>query len=274
MAATGNPMHSTVGVAVQERSVEMARKEVPDTDNAKSPLDADGLRLMAVRKRLEFEIIKKFDKSDLGDKRAECFYLMDRCRSVDTNQTINLTLTMLNVLVIRNSKWLNEWSHFVQDPSYLTAPGAVSSANLLKRPVANALQAGSWGKQSPLEGLQSIVDYRGVSPLVYFIFVGEWRKKICVVAPFLVDAYSSVTVTVIVIIELYGRDGSSPDICRYAVDIYLPAVPVEKLVNIQVRSHARDSQTYSLKATDPTLVLQLKASRDAKIFVNKIRPQW
>ena len=76
-------------------------------------------------------------------------------------------------MLASNSKWLNEWSHFVQDPSCTTPPGAVSSAQLLQRPAANALQAGSWGKQAPLKGLQSVVDYRGVSPLTYFIFVGK-----------------------------------------------------------------------------------------------------
>ncbi len=75
---------------------------------------------------------------------------------------------------------------------------------------------------SPLiPDLEQGKDYRGVPAISYFCFV-----------------------------ELYGKDGS-PDIPRYQVDIYKPAVPVGRLVNIQFR-----------------------AKQEAKLAVAAIRPKW
>jgi len=59
-------------------------------------------------------------------------------------------------------------------------------------------------QNNPLVNLMPIRDYRGVPPIVYFIFL-----------------------------ELYGKD-SSPELCRYQIDIYKPPVSVAKLVNIQL----------------------------------------
>lgn len=59
-------------------------------------------------------------------------------------------------------------------------------------------------QNDPLVNLMPVRDYRGVPPIVYFIFL-----------------------------ELYGKD-SSPELCRYQIDIYKPPVSVAKLVNIQL----------------------------------------
>ena len=59
-------------------------------------------------------------------------------------------------------------------------------------------------QENPLLNLMPIRDYRGVPPIVYFIFL-----------------------------ELYGKD-SSPELCRYQIDIYKSPVSVAKLVNIQL----------------------------------------
>lgn len=57
---------------------------------------------------------------------------------------------------------------------------------------------------NPLPGLRSKIDYRGVAPIAYYVLV-----------------------------QLHGRD-KSPTICRYTVDIYKPAVPDERLVNMKM----------------------------------------
>eukprot|EP01036_Dinobryon_divergens_P031046 gene31046-40383_t len=75
--------------------------------------------------------------------------------------------------------------------------------------------------KTPLPNLTAKVDYRGVPSMVYCIFV-----------------------------ELYGKD-SSPEICRYLVDIYKAPVPEDKLVKIKLNAVPR-----------------------AAIEVNKIRPKW
>ena len=60
--------------------------------------------------------------------------------------------------------------------------------------------------KTPLPNLTAKVDYRGVPSMVYCIFV-----------------------------ELYGKD-SSPEICRYLVDIYKAPVPEDKLVKIKLNA--------------------------------------
>lgn len=61
-------------------------------------------------------------------------------------------------------------------------------------------------KKEPLPGLKEKIDYRGVPPIVYFI-----------------------------LIEFHGRD-SSPDICRFSVDIYAPQIPIERTVNSKLKA--------------------------------------
>ena len=79
-----------------------------------------------------------------------------------------------------DAQWLISWSEFVRSDSCLPpTPGPVSSLKLLKEDGV-----------TPLHGLSARVDYRGVTPLVFYSFC-----------------------------ELYGRD-RSPEICRFEVDIY------------------------------------------------------
>lgn len=122
-----------------------------------------------------------------------------------------------------DSKWLNAWSEWAhsykvpeeddaciqqaegttenpsseqlapEEDSGPAAPGPISTFGLLS----------SDGK-TPLPDLKAKIDYRGVPPIVYFIFL-----------------------------ELHGKD-SSPEICRYLVDIYKAAVPEDKLVKIKL----------------------------------------
>ena len=94
-----------------------------------------------------------------------------------------------------DTNWLNTWSNFVNGGEDAPAPGPVSGKDLLDAD----------GK--PIPGLKARIDYRGVSPLIYFIFV-----------------------------ELYGKDPNVPDICRYSIDIYQKPVPVEKLVDVAFRA--------------------------------------
>lgn len=137
--------------------------------------------------------MKRFDRTEIT--RKECWYLMD-------------------------AQWLNAWAAFASSVDRegkrkedtelevgegISPPGPVTSKDLLD------------GEGKPLAGLRSRIDYRGVPPIVFFIFC-----------------------------ELYGRD-QSPELCRYTVDIYQRALPVERLVDIQY-----------------------KAQKDAKVQVNKV----
>lgn len=127
--------------------------------------DEDYSERLNIRRKCELELIKKFDKSEINIQK-ECWYLMD-------------------------SNWLNSWAAFTSSEE-CGPPGKVSSAGLLDE------------NNKPLSGLTSRCDYRGVPPLVYYIFV-----------------------------TLYGRD-SSPNICRYTIDIYQPEVPMEHIINMQL----------------------------------------
>lgn len=117
-----------------------------------------------------------------------------------------------------DTNWLSAWNAFVRGDNE-PEPGPISSKDLLD------------DKGQPLPGLKNSIgiddlcsrftiissiklpyfslflDYRGVSPLVFYIFV-----------------------------ELHGKDTNYPDICRYTVDIYKPAVPIERIVNISLRA--------------------------------------
>jgi len=140
-------------------------------------------RLLKIRKKQELKLVKKFDKSAINVAK-ECWFLVD-------------------------SDWLNKWSAFVNGGDGEDSPGPLSTKELLD------------AQDIPLLNLMPIRDYRGVPPIVYFIFL-----------------------------ELYGKD-SSPELCRYQIDIYKSPVSVAKLVNIQLTGRAQ-----------------------AKIQVNRVRPKW
>ena len=132
------------------------------------PKTDEEMRLLNIRRACERDLIMKYDQLELN-LRKECWFLID-------------------------CEWLNAWAAFTATTEDdVDPPGPLSTRNLLDK------------DHNPLPKLQAKIDYRGVSPLVYFIFL-----------------------------ELYGREkDSSPDICRYNVDIYMPAAPVAGLVNMQ-----------------------------------------
>jgi hypothetical protein len=84
-----------------------------------------------------------------------------------------------------DSEWLNKWSTFVLSDDILEPePGPVTTKSLFDE--TGVL----------LPNLRSRIDYRGVNPLVYQIFI-----------------------------QLYGKEKNSVEITRYLVDIY--GIPVE-----------------------------------------------
>ena len=58
-----------------------------------------------------------------------------------------------------DSKWLNAWSSFVNDPDEDEPPGPLSTSQLLD------------DNKVPLEGLHTPIDYRAVTPMIYHIFL-------------------------------------------------------------------------------------------------------
>lgn len=121
-------------------------------------------------------------------------------------------------------RWLEAWAEFAQYvpptkkaaiPENDNTDGEISSASIHSvdlddappdppGPVSTKDLFAADGTLLP--NLRAKIDYRGVPPMVYAIFV-----------------------------ELYGKD-SSPEICRYIVDIYKAAVPDDKLVKIKLNA--------------------------------------
>lgn len=96
-----------------------------------------------------------------------------------------------------DSQWLNSWHQFVAGDLDEEPPGPVSTMDLLDE------------NKVPLKNLRAKIDYRGVSPMCYAVFV-----------------------------ELYGKN-RSPELCRYEVDIYKPEVPLERVAKIKRPSVVR-----------------------------------
>lgn len=96
--------------------------------------DPEALKQLQKRKKHELRLIKKYDLTKINP-RKECWFLMD-------------------------AKWLNKWSIFVHSSDLVEEPpDLVSSKDLLDE------------KGEPLKGLKAKIDYRGVSPMCYFIFI-------------------------------------------------------------------------------------------------------
>ena len=128
------------------------------------------------------------------------------------------TPTFRECWFLMDSRWLTAWSNFVRSSSCSNnnnnnnntnnttidqgedPPGPVSSRQLLD------------SSGSPLPNLEAKIDYRAVTPLVFYLFV-----------------------------ELYGKDNNNTpaEICRYQVDIYSVPVSVSRLVTIQRTALAR-----------------------------------
>jgi hypothetical protein len=85
--------------------------------------------------------------------------------------------------------WLKRWTEFTTNGGPF--PGKISSIDLVDK------------SNKALPNLKAKVHYRGVIPLVYFIFI-----------------------------SLHGWD-RSPHVCRYTIDIEAPAVPIAKIFDIQ-----------------------------------------
>ena len=130
-------------------------------------------------------------------------------------------------------RWLDAWAEYVQyAPPKKEDEGEIHSTNrggsacsaantetelkdvetdiepVMPGPISTRDLLSGDGK-TPLPNLRAKVDYRGVPSMVYCIFV-----------------------------ELYGKD-SSPEICRYVVDIYKVPVPEDKLVKIKLNAVVR-----------------------------------
>ena len=191
-------------------------QQLPQTSEEKR----EERRKSLVRRRLEHELIGKLDKLGIDNLRTDCWFLVDAqwiSRWIAFTQPgldaakDEKELLEIVATTCTTTKGDDENSEELLPPP----PGPVSSARLLDKDVAPV------SGPVPLPNLKPVVDYRGVPSMVYFAFV-----------------------------ELHGKD-KSPEIARYAVDIYLPAVPIERLMPIRYRAQTATS-----------------------ILVNKIRPKW
>lgn len=187
----------------KEKDVEMSViSDQPQADSTEpDAARKDELRLLKIRKKQELKLVKKFDKSKINVSR-ECWFLVD-------------------------SDWLNAWSAFVNGSEVEDPPGPMSTKGLLD------------DKGNPLPNLKAIRDYRGVPPIVYFIFL-----------------------------ELYGKD-DSPEVPRYVVDIYKTPVPVAKMVNIQVTGRV---SILSFKRDGPCVLLVTRRScSSSPVYLTRVR---
>jgi hypothetical protein len=99
------------------------------TDASTAEKDAKTEELLNLRRKLEMKLIQKYDRSEIN-KLKECWYLVD-------------------------SIWLNQWSAFIHNDG--DPPGILSSNGLID------------AQKKLLPGLRSRVDYRGVTPLVFYM---------------------------------------------------------------------------------------------------------
>ncbi|CAN0266700.1 unnamed protein product, partial [Phaeothamnion confervicola] len=106
---------------------------------------ADDLDTLDRRRTEELRLISKFDTSSINPRR-ESWFLVD-------------------------TKWLERWAKFVRGEG--APPGHISNTSLLEADLRTARP-----------GLRAKVDYRGVNPVVWFLYV-----------------------------EMYGKD-EAPEICR------------------------------------------------------------
>jgi len=118
------------------------------------PLTEDEIKRLTIRKKLELDLIKQYDKTTVT--LHECWFIID-------------------------SNWLNKWSEFVHSTDENTdnnIPDKISTQALFDEN----------GKL--LKNLQCKIDYRAVPPLVYFIFVNLYgRDKSPEIARYLIDIY-------------------------------------------------------------------------------------
>eukprot|EP00903_Cladosiphon_okamuranus_P019477 g17911.t1 len=118
----------------------------------------DDLDTLDRRRTEELKLIGEYDSANINPRR-ECWFIVD-------------------------TKWLQSWAKFVRGEG--PPPGRISNEALVKDDL-----------KTPVEGLVSRVDYRGVNPAVWFLYL-----------------------------EMYGKD-SAQDLCRYVIDLYEAEVPLK-----------------------------------------------
>ncbi|CAM9394381.1 unnamed protein product [Ectocarpus sp. 13 AM-2016] len=118
----------------------------------------DDLDTLDRRRTEELKLIGEFDSANINPRR-ECWFIVD-------------------------TKWLQSWAKFVRGEG--PPPGRISNRGLVKDDL-----------KTPVDGLVSRVDYRGVNPAVWFLYI-----------------------------EMYGKD-SAQDLCRYVIDLYEAEVPLK-----------------------------------------------
>eukprot|EP00904_Undaria_pinnatifida_P006292 jgi/Undpi1/2793/HiC_scaffold_14.g06170.m1 len=137
-------------------SVATERERDGDDLGAGRAAYGDDLETLERRRSEELKLIGEYDSATINPRR-ECWFIVD-------------------------TKWLQCWAKFVRGEG--PPPGRISNEALVKDDL-----------KTPVEGLVSRVDYRGVNPAVWFLYL-----------------------------EMYGKD-SAQDLCRYVIDLYEAEVP-------------------------------------------------
>jgi len=125
-----------------------------------------------------YQLVRRFDKKDI-DSNKECWYLID-------------------------STWLQSWAMYISGKSD-EEPGIITNHKLHRPSAVNS----TFSDDTLRLGLKPTVDYRAVTPVVWYSYV-----------------------------TLYGKD-STPEICRYVVDIYSPPVSITKHADISLSASMR-----------------------------------
>lgn len=97
--------------------------------NSLAETEKKAQEVLEIRRKQEKKLIQQYDRSKI-DINKECWYLID-------------------------SSWLNDWSNFVHGD--LDPPDMMSSKALIDK------------DRKVLPGLRSRIDYRGVTPLVFYM---------------------------------------------------------------------------------------------------------
>ncbi len=152
-------------------NVDPASSTVKEEEQVKVELTEDQKKKLATRRKLEYQLVKRYDRTDINP-REECYFLID-------------------------SKWLNDWAAFTQGVNEQDPPGTTYSlAHLLIYSLFHSLGViSSIGlltrdKKKPLGELQPRIDYRAVIPVVYYIFVELYgRDESPEICRYTVDIY-------------------------------------------------------------------------------------
>ena len=83
--------------AIHEAVSESENNHVVEDEKVKVELSEDQKKKLATRRKLEYQLVKKYDRTDINP-REECYFLID-------------------------SKWLNDWAAFTQGVDDQDPPG-------------------------------------------------------------------------------------------------------------------------------------------------------